>query len=419
MFSTTCLSHMSPKATVRAGELKEPAYKRIFVVVLDSLGIGAAADAEKFGDAGTDTLGHILDTVYPVNMPNLVNLGLANLHPNEHKPGVERPDGRYARLVEKSASKDTMAGHWEMMGIDTQTPFITFPDGFPKELVDALEEQCGYKMLGNKVASGTVILDELGEQSITENAPILYTSADSVLQIAANEDTFGLEELYRCCEIARELCMKEEWKVGRIIARPFTGDKSGNFTRTPHRKDYTVEPTGITVLDLMQDAGFDVIGIGKIGDIFSERGLTSSLHSDSSVHGMWQCVECANRTDWSGLCFVNLVDFDAKWGHRRDPEGYAHEIELFDEGLEDLMAAMNVDDLLILTADHGNDPTYKGSDHTREDVPFIAWSPSMPGGADLGVKQSFGVIGATVLDNFGVEKVDGMVGTSLLDELVD
>lgn len=394
-----------------------PKYDRIFVIVLDSLGIGEMPDAAAFDDAGADTFGHICDVCAPLDIPNLISLGMLAVHPHELILSQNEPIGRYARLAERSASKDTMSGHWEMMGVETTEPFITFPEGFPQELVDELEGRSGYKMLGNKVASGTTILDELGEQSIDEKAMILYTSADSVLQIAASEDAIGLDELYRVCEMAREITMREDWKVGRVIARPFTGDRAGEFVRTSNRRDYTVEPPSITVLDVLADSGTDVIGIGKIGDIFSMRGITYSIHSDSSVEGMAQTVDVAQDSKWRGLCFVNLVDFDSKWGHRRNPEGYAKEIEMFDDGLGNLMDKVSLNDLVILCADHGNDPTYKGTDHTREHVPFIAWSPSMDGGASLGDQDTFAVIGATILDNFGLDIPDGMIGHSLLDRL--
>lgn len=395
----------------------ERPYDRIFVIVLDSLGIGALPDAEAFGDAGANTFGHICETVGELNAPHLRELGMMNLASSENNPASADPQGRYARLGETSASKDTMAGHWEMMGIKTTEPFVTFPDGFPLELVRELEEKSGHKCIGNTAASGTVILDDLGEQSICDDALILYTSADPVLQLAANEDTFGLEELYRCCEIARSITMKDEWKVGRVIARPFVGDKAGCFERTANRRDYTVEPPQNTVLNAMSNAGYSVIGVGKIGDIFSRSGLTEDNHSNSSVHGMEQTLAIAKRDEWQGLCFVNLVDFDSKWGHRRDPQGYADELERFDVGLGKLLAAINERDLVILCADHGNDPTYAGSDHTREYVPLIAYSPSMEKHGEMSDQSTFAVIGASVLDNFGVEMPAGLIGHSILADL--
>lgn len=403
--------------SVDGAKAEERPYDRIFVIVLDSLGIGAMSDAEAFGDMGADTFGHICETIGELDAPNLRELGMMNLAAPKNNPASADPKGRYARLSEASASKDTMAGHWEMMGVKTTEPFVTFPQGFPQELVNELEERCGHKCIGNVVASGTVILDELGEQSIADDALILYTSADPVLQLAANEEFFGLEELYRCCEIAREITMRDEWKVGRVIARPFVGEKKGSFERTSNRRDYTVEPPQDTVLNAMNDAGYSVIGVGKIGDIFSRSGLTEDNHSESSVHGMEQTLEIAKRNGWNGLCFVNLVDFDSKWGHRRNPQGYAEEIEHFDVGLGKLMDAMGERDLVILCADHGNDPTYTGSDHTREYVPFIAYSPSMQKHGKMKDQDTFAVIGASVLDNFGVEMPDGLIGHSVLSDI--
>lgn len=392
-------------------------YKRIFVVVLDSLGIGAVEDSPEYGDAGVDTLGHIAREVPGLKIPNLKKLGMVNLHPLEGMEPAEHPLGRYMRLKERSRGKDTMTGHWEMMGLLVTTPFQTFTsNGFPKELIDELEKQTGRKIIGNKSASGTEILDELAEEEIREGHLIVYTSADSVLQICGNEETMGLDNLYHYCEIARELTLRDEWKVGRVIARPYTGMKKGEFRRTSNRHDYALKPYGRTALNALKDAGYDVVSIGKIYDIFDGEGLTQSNHSNSSVHGMEQTIQYA-KTVFNGLCFVNLVDFDALWGHRRNPEGYGRELERFDEKLGELLPLLGEDDLLILTADHGNDPTYTGTDHTREQVPFIAYSPSMEGGKDLGSADTFAVIGATVADNFGVKMPEGTIGTSVLNEL--
>lgn len=392
-------------------------YKRIFVVVLDSLGIGAVEDSPEYGDVGVDTLGHIAREVPGLKIPNLKKLGMVNLHPLEGMEPAEHPLGRYMRLKERSRGKDTMTGHWEMMGLLVTTPFQTFTShGFPKELIDELEKRTGRKIIGNKSASGTEILDELAEEEIREGHLIVYTSADSVLQICGNEETMGLDNLYHYCEIARELTLRDEWKVGRVIARPYTGMKKGEFRRTSNRHDYALKPYGRTALNALKDAGYDVVSIGKIYDIFDGEGLTQSNHSNSSVHGMEQTIQYA-KTDFNGLCFVNLVDFDALWGHRRNPEGYGRELERFDEKLGELLSLLGEDDLLILTADHGNDPTYTGTDHTREQVPFIAYSPSMEGGKDLGSADTFAVIGATVADNFGVKMPEGTIGTSVLNEL--
>lgn len=392
-------------------------YKRVFVVVLDSLGIGAMKDAEKFGDVAVDTLGHIAESVKSLNIPNLQKMGIANLHPIKHVSKVDRPLGYYAALNEASVGKDTMTGHWEMMGLHIQKPFQTFTDtGFPKELIDELEKRCGRKVVGNKSASGTEILDEYGEHEIATGDMIVYTSADSVLQICGHEKYMGLENLYKYCEIARDLTMKDEWKVGRIIARPYVGEKKGEFVRTSNRHDYALKPYGATTLNALKDNKFDVISVGKISDIFDGEGITEAHKSKSSVHGMEQTIELADK-DFTGLCFVNLVDFDALWGHRRNPEGYAQEIEKFDKNLGILLGKLKEDDLLILTADHGNDPTYKGTDHTREQVPFLAYSPSMTGNGDLGTFETFAIIGNTIADNFNVKMPEGTIGHSVLDKL--
>lgn len=392
-------------------------YKRIFTVVMDSLGVGAMPDAAQYGDAGTDTLGHISQMMDSLHIPNLQKLGMANLHPLKQVEPVEKPLAYFTKLKEASTGKDTMTGHWEMMGLHITTPFKTFTEtGFPKELIDELSARTGRVIIGNKSASGTEILDELAEEEIATGHMIVYTSADSVLQICGNEETFGLEELYRCCEIARELTMRDEWKVGRVIARPYVGKKKGEFKRTSNRHDYALKPYGRTVLNALKDAGLDVISVGKIYDIFDGEGLTESNKSKTSVHGMEQTIEIAKR-DFEGLCFVNLVDFDALWGHRRDVEGYAQEIEKFDVKLGELLELLREDDLLIITADHGNDPTHTGTDHTREKVPFLAYSPSMIGSGELAETETFAVIGATIADNFGVEMPEETIGASLLDLL--
>ena len=392
-------------------------YKRIFTIVIDSLGVGALPDAGDYGDVGTDTLGHISQHIDEFNIPNLQKIGIANLHPLKQVNAVENPMGYYTYLHELSNGKDTMTGHWEMMGLHITTPFKTFTEtGFPKELLDELSARTGRVIIGNKSASGTEILDELAEEEIATGNMIVYTSADSVLQICGNEETFGLDELYRCCEIAREITMKDEWKVGRIIARPYVGKKKGEFQRTANRHDYALKPYGRTALNALKDAGYEVISVGKIFDIFDGEGLTESNKSKSSVHGMEQTIEIAKR-DFEGLCYVNLVDFDALWGHRRDVEGYAQEIEKFDVKLGELMSLMKEDDLIIITADHGNDPTHTGTDHTRERVPFLAYSPSMKGCGKLDDADTFAVIGATIADNFGVEMPEGTIGGSILSKL--
>lgn len=392
-------------------------YKRICTIVLDSLGIGAMKDSLDYGDAGVDTLGHIAEKTENLQIPNLQRLGIANLKKLHGIEPVEEPLGCYMRLEERSCGKDTMTGHWEMMGLRVTKPFKTFTEtGFPKELIDELEKRTGKSIIGNKSASGTEILEELGEEEIQKGKLIVYTSADSVLQICGNEETMGVETLYHYCEIARELTMRDEWKVGRVIARPYTGKKKGEFRRTANRHDYALKPYGKTALDSLKEAGLDVISVGKIYDIFDGQGLTESNKSKSSVHGMEQTIEIASR-EFTGLCFTNLVDFDALWGHRRDVAGYARELEKFDVLLGQFLNVLKEEDLLILTADHGNDPTYTGTDHTREQVPFLAYSPSMKQGKDLGVSDTFAVIGATIADNFGVPMPEGTIGSSLLRKL--
>lgn len=392
-------------------------YNRIFTIVIDSFGAGAMPDAAEYGDAGTDTMGHISESVDEFHIPNLQKLGIANLHPLKQVAPVERPMGYYSFLKEASTGKDTMTGHWEMMGLHITKPFKTFTEtGFPKELIDELEKRTGHKVIGNKSASGTEILDELAEEEIATGHMIVYTSADSVLQICGNEETFGLDELYRCCEIARELTLKDEWRVGRVIARPYVGKKKGEFKRTSNRHDYALKPTGKTALDALKEKGYDVISVGKIRDIFDGEGITEAYKSKSSVHGMEQTIDIAKNEDFTGLCFINLVDFDALWGHRRNPEGYAKEVENFDVKLGELLQDLKENDLLMITADHGNDPTWTGTDHTREQVPLLVYSPSLKEGGKLPETDTFGVIGATVADNFEVKMPEGTIGTSILEQ---
>lgn len=392
-------------------------YKRIFTIVIDSLGVGAMPNAAEYDDEGCDTLGHIDENMPNFQIPNLAKLGLANLHPLTHVEAVKEPMAYYTKMLEASVGKDTMTGHWEMMGLHITKPFKTFTDtGFPKELIDELEKRTGRHIIGNKSASGTEILDELAEKEIEKGDLIVYTSADSVLQICGNEETMGVETLYKYCEIARELTMRDEWKVGRIIARPYTGKKKGEFKRTSNRHDYALKPYGKTALDALKANNYDVISIGKIKDIFDGEGITQALKSKSSVHGMEQTIEVMDQ-DFTGLCFVNLVDFDALWGHRRNPVGYGEELERFDEKLGIVLEKLQEDDLLIITADHGNDPTFKGTDHTKEMVPFLAYSPSMQGHGLLPLCDTFANIGATIADNFGVEMPEGTIGKSYLDQL--
>ena len=390
-------------------------YKRIFTIIVDSLGIGEMPDCKEYGDENVDTLGHLSKAVESFKIPNMQKLGFANLHKIAHVDPVEEPMGYYGKMMELSNGKDTMTGHWEIMGLHITTPFKTFTDtGFPEELMKELEEKCGYKAVGNKSASGTEILDELGEHHIKTKDMIVYTSADSVLQIAAHEEVFGLDELYRCCEIARNLTFDDRYKIGRVIARPFLGDSKGHFTRTSNRHDYALKPFGRTVLNELKDNGFDVISVGKINDIFDGEGVTEAHKSKTSVHGMEQTLEIAKK-DFTGLCFVNLVDFDALWGHRRNPQGYAEELEKFDVNLGNLIELLNEDDLLIVSADHGNDPCAKGTDHTREMVPFVCYSPSFVGHGKLPLSKTFANIGSTIADNFDVALPS--IGESYLEYL--
>lgn len=391
--------------------------KRVFLIIIDSLGIGASADAASFHDEGADTLGHISEFANSLKIDTLVSLGLSNIHTLKQYPHLQKQVGYAAVLKEAGVSKDTLSGHWEMMGVRCETPFCSFSEtGFPQDLIARLEALCNHKVIGNKSASGTKILKELGEEALRDNAMIVYTSADSVLQICGHEKYFGLEELYRCCEIAREITMEEKWKVGRVIARPFIGEDSDHFVRTANRRDYALNPPMNTDLDDLKQNKLDVIGIGKIHDIFSGCGITKSLHSESSVDGMKQTIDMAQE-DFTGLCFTNLVDFDAKWGHRRDVNGYARELEMFDMLLKELVNLLKEDDLLMISADHGNDPTFRGSDHTRENVPLLIYNPKIGEGKVLEPQVSFGCIGATILDIFGIQRDVKRVGTSFLDKI--
>jgi phosphopentomutase len=392
-------------------------YNRIFTIVVDSMGVGEMPDAKEYGDVNVNTLAHISESVDSFKIPNLQKLGLANICKLKQVESVKNPSAYYTKLAESSLGKDTMTGHWEIMGLHITKPFQTFTEtGFPDDLIKELEKRTGHKVIGNKSSSGTTILDELAEEEIATGNMIVYTSADSVLQICGNEETFDLKELYRCCEIARELTLEDKWKVGRVIARPYVGKKKGEFKRTANRHDYALKPYGKTALNVLKENGYEVISVGKIFDIFDGEGLTESNKSKSSVHGMEQTIEIAKR-DFSGLCFTNLVDFDALWGHRRNPQGYAQEIERFDVKLGELLKELKDDDLVIITADHGNDPTYTGSDHTREYVPFLAYSPSLKDPKELDVYDTFAVIGNTIADNFDLKMPENTIGFSILDKI--
>ena len=391
-------------------------YNRIFLVIMDSVGAGALPDAKDYNDEGANTLKHISEAVKGLKMPNMQKLGLGNLTDIQGVPSETLEKGYYTKLDELSIGKDTMTGHWEIMGLQIEHPFKTFTEtGFPKELLDELEEKTGRKIVGNKSSSGTEILDELGEHHMATGDLIVYTSADSVLQIAAHEEIIPAEELWKICKIAREITMKDEWKVGRIIARPFVGPKAGEFKRTSNRHDYALKPFARTVLNNLKDSGKDVIAIGKINDIYVGEGITDYILTKSNSDGMDQLVEVMNR-DFKGLTFVNLVDFDAMYGHRRDAVGYAKCLETFDAELGQVINELREDDLLIISADHGNDPTAPGSDHTREYIPVTFYSPSMKGSAYLPIGKSFANIGATIAENFEVELPN--IGESYLKELV-
>lgn len=389
-------------------------YQRIFVIVMDSVGIGTEPRSVEFGDDGANTFVHVAEQCGGLNIPHLNSLGLADLAPVEGTSAVEHPHSFVTTALETSNGKDTMTGHWEMMGINTIKPFMTFTDtGFPKELMDLLEKETGHKCIGNYAASGTEILKELGEEQMRDNSLIVYTSADSVLQIAAHEETTGVKELYRCCEIAREICMKPEWKVGRIIARPFVGTNKDNFKRTANRHDLALSPSSPTVMNILQDHGLMVSCVGKIGDIFNGYGVVKTQKTVSNEDGMNKTISEAKNESFTGMCFVNLVEFDSEYGHRRNPIGYGKAIEQFDVQLGELMQVMKDDDLLIITADHGNDPTWTGTDHTREKVPLLMYSKSISDGRKIEERKSFADIGATILYNFDFEKPDNLIGTPI------
>lgn len=388
-------------------------FKRVFLTVMDSVGIGEAPDAERFGDKGADTLGHIAERMNGLHMPVMGKLGLSNIREIKGIEKAEKPMAYYTKMQEASNGKDTMTGHWEIMGLRIDTPFRVFPDGFPPELIQELEEKSGRKIIGNKPASGTEILVELGEEHVKTGALIVYTSADSVLQIAAHEDIVPLDELYRICEIAREITLRDEYMVGRVIARPFVGEP-GDFKRTPNRHDYALKPFGRTVMNELKDAGFDVISIGKIADIYDGEGVTKALRTTSNMDGMDKQVQTLDM-EFTGLSFLNLVDFDALFGHRRDPEGYGKALEEYDVRLQEVLDKLRDDDLLIITADHGNDPVHAGTDHTREYVPLLVYSKQFKEGKELPLRMTFADIGATVAENFGVKMPEH--GTSFLKEL--
>lgn len=381
---------------------------------MDSVGIGEAPDAEKFGDKGAHTLGHIAEKMNGLRVPNLEKLGLGNI--DSTMKGIqqaENPLAHYAKLPELSNGKDTMTGHWEIMGLHIKEPFQTFPDGFPDELIEMLTEKWGRGILGNKAASGTEIISELGEEHVNTGKLIVYTSADSVLQIAAHEDVVPLEELYKICETAREMTREGKYMLGRIIARPFKGEP-GSFERTSNRHDYALKPFGRTVMNELEDKGFDSIALGKISDIFDGEGVTKAIRTKSNMDGMDKLVESMDE-DFTGLNFLNLVDFDALFGHRRDPKGYGEALEEFDARLPEVLEKLKEDDLLIITADHGNDPVHHGTDHTREYVPLMVYHKNIKEGKKLNVGNTFADIGATIAEIYGVKKPE--IGQSFLNQL--
>lgn len=381
--------------------MKQETFNRVHLIVLDSVGIGESPDAHLFGDEGANTLGHIASEMKGLHMPNMEKLGLSHIREIEGVSKVEEPLAMYGKMQEASVGKDTMTGHWELMGLNIDTPFKVYPEGFPTALIAELEERTGRKVIGNKPASGTAIIDELGEEHMKTGALIVYTSADPVLQIAAHEDIIPIEEQYRICEIAREITLAPEYLVGRIIARPFVG-RPGNFTRTTNRHDYALKPFARTVMNELKDANYDVIAIGKIEDIYNGEGITDSVRTTGNMDGVDKLLDVM-KSDFNGLSFVNLVDFDALYGHRRDPIGYGKALEEFDRRLAEILTALKEEDLLIITADHGNDPTFSGTDHTREYVPLLVYSPSFSSGGSMPMNETFADVGATIAHNFNVK----------------
>lgn len=377
---------------------------RVIWIIIDSVGIGELPDADKFGDVGANTIGNIVKSQGDIDMPNMVDMGIGNIDGVDFLEKVDKPAAVFCKCAEISQGKDTTTGHWEMAGIVVDKPFKTFPNGFPKDIIDEFEKQTGRKVVGNKPESGTVILDELGEHQIKTGDVIVYTSADSVFQIAAHEEVIPLEELYNMCKIARKI-MSGDNAVARIIARPYIGNKKGNFERTSNRRDYSVNPFKTTVLDNIKGSGLDVIAVGKIEDIFNGKGITEAVHTKDNMDGVDKTLKYIKSNN-RGLIYTNLVDFDSKYGHRRDPKGYKKAIEEFDARLPEIIEAMKEDDILIINSDHGNDPTYKGTDHTREYIPVLIYGDRIKKGVNLGVRSSFCDIGSTIADILGVEKTN-------------
>lgn len=390
-------------------------FKRIHVIVMDSVGIGEAPDSEKFGDVGVNTLAHIAEKKNGLNIPNMEAMGLSNIYEIKGVKKAAHPKAYFTKMQEASRGKDTMTGHWEMMGLYIDKPFRVFPNGFPDELIKKIEDFSGRKVIANKPASGTEIIKELGERQLKTGELIVYTSADSVLQIAAHEEVIPLDELYKICQYCRDITLDEPYKLGRIIARPYVGKTADTFKRTSNRHDYALKPFGETVMNYLKDAGLDSIAIGKIRDIFDGEGVTRAIRTKSNMDGMDKFISVLDE-DFHGLSFTNLVDFDAIYGHRRNPIGYGDAIEAFDERLTEVFEKLREDDLLMITADHGNDPTYTGTDHTREFVPLLVYSKRFEEGKDLGIRRTFSDIGATVADNFKVKMPK--YGESFLQKLI-
>lgn len=388
-------------------------FNRIFLVVLDSVGIGEAPDADEYNDEGANTLGHIAEEMNGLHMPHMREFGLGNIARIKGVDETNNPKAHYTKMKEASVGKDTMTGHWELMGLHITTPFKTFPNGFPDKLLDKLTQHTNRNIIGNIAASGTEIIEQLGQEHMDTGAIIVYTSADSVLQIAAHEDIVPIEELYEICKTARHLTLDDPYMIGRVIARPFTGNP-GSFVRTENRHDYALKPFNHTVMDELYDNNLDVISLGKISDIFDGEGITQSVRTKNNDDGMMKLLETMNES-FHGLAFLNLVDFDALYGHRRDPIGYGKALETFDNVLPDIVARLEKDDLLILTADHGNDPTHHGTDHTREYVPLLIYHPTINKGSELPIRTTFADVGATIADNFNIKLPD--YGTSFLKNI--
>ena len=387
---------------------------RIIWIVIDSVGVGALPDAKSFGDEGVNTLGHIVKEFSDIKIPNMIKLGLGNIDGIDYINNIDSPIGSFGRCNEVSQGKDTTTGHWEMTGLLVDTPFKTFENGFPKEIIDEFERRTGRKVVANKPASGTAILDEFGEHQMKTGDVIVYTSADSVFQIAAHEDIIPLEELYEMCKTAREIMMGE-YAVARVIARPYVGSCNGQFERTSNRRDYSLNPFDKTVLDNIKEKGLDVIGVGKIEDIFNGQGITEAIHTKDNMDGVDQTINYIKKEN-KGLIFTNLVDFDSKYGHRRNIKGYKEALEEFDARIPEIIEAMNDKDILIINADHGNDPAYKGTDHTREYIPLLVYGKDIKEGINLGTRKSFADIGATVADILNVSKTKN--GTSFKNEIM-